>query len=1300
MQYFLIIIIGLGAQKSEVQKIGKTKRRKSLHSFSNDDVIRVEPISEDPKSQDFMGFRIVKAKKNKERELSRFRADNIVHMRNFMASLGGSGTGLFSSKGDGELPVEFSQGKWDADECDGDEDDEVFYQKDTTVVMTPSQVSFALPANGNVQSYVDAIRQLPIAFYYNAHTGITIPGEFAKEIRFPGEALPLFDVNSPITKVLRRPQHDTFRPPYGNISEYLLSIGYGQEIGLANGIQEVYDPYLRRPFFLDHNTSKLLWQCDRLRPEPSVSVKPTFVNVSDGDRNEIPPNVCNKLSTVRETAERARAKPVGCTLLVRGQDGRAGVDGKVGTPGISQTRGKSGTTSLLGFGPKSLAFDGNDGGEGGVGGNGLKGENGKVGGNVVLTLKGSANELLVTGTKVFKANLGGTKSEQILLVDCHGGNGGRGGYGGRGGVGGDGANGGNGANGRNSIIPGQDGGNGGCGGDGGNGGDGGQGGDAGDGGNAGNGGNCLIQATDARLLMLVEVDCMNGEPGPGVKGGEGGEGGMPGRGGRGGSGGFGGPSTTSTSYSGNTKITHTHPTSPGRPGQNGRTGSSGRKGARGSNSRIGEKAECGGIWWEVLSDDEVKEASTRYDAKVVGLKVTPALNGGIFEPNEQITVSGVLVSNGGGLDLPFGATAFIPSTQTIKFEPSRFDFPEGVLKTGKKYTIPFNFQGRIFDLPPPNKPGRQSLRAEFYPRIELIGRPFEKSFYKQELVVQYPIQLGNLLCLENMGRGEVSTINIEVNNISCLPYGSCDGSGGKVVLHLHFDSRIIPLGVAADEDTDVPYVVTYDPTIRDSMYVELSHIPPSNRVTVSIKVQMENSAELFDRCYWQVDLYLREKLIEYNNRRIRVSPLYSPLKEPADVLLVTSEAIPRKEFVFWQHILELLQVSVDFWDTTRYFGFSVDSRTGSPHKDSWQGRYIGKMILYPHCNLQLLAGVDIAAHFHGEDFRDSELKELGSSLIAFMPLSNSGKQDENAMLKHLAYVNPSVELPEKGYSGRHLFKPSAEKIPPPYANWEKRFIKKLEKANPAQAPLLFDRQFKITSIGLFRYSYGTVDIRQVPLLKSTKFLEIDGVGGNMVHMSLDDANLSTSSTDIPLASKYGQVFLATLYGLPIAAKLKLMKVESEVECSPSDVKFYLPNKLIVSREELVMITIAWEVADELFSCSGEAHRMREVYSDIDRNTEAYVENGCIILRGIKLIGKELNKRKARLRNSKVNQACDEIAVMMGKIQKVLVRAGVDNSKLEKMLSLEFLQDRSRVHRCHQHYVKEGTWNLIDQVSDQ
>ena len=94
---------------------------------------------------------------------------------------------------------------------------------------------------------------------------------------------------------------------------------------------------------------------------------------------------------------------------------------------------------------------------------------------------------------------------------------------------------------------------------------------------------------------------------------------------------------------------------------------------------------------------------------------------------------------------------------------------------------------------------------------------------------------------------------------------------------------------------------------------------------------MESCAELFDRCLWQADFYLRDKLIEYNYKKIRVSPFYISRDPAADILMVTDSQITQQEFVFWQRILETMHVTVDFWDTVRYGGFSNDSRTNTRH---------------------------------------------------------------------------------------------------------------------------------------------------------------------------------------------------------------------------------------------------------------------------------------------------------------------------------------------------------------------------------
>lgn len=691
-------------------------------------------------------------------------------------------------------------------------------------------------------------------------------------------------------------------------------------------------------------------------------------------------------------------------------------------------------------------------------------------------------------------------------------------------------------------------------------------------------------------------------------------------------------------------------------------------------------------------------------------------------------VSGVTVVNSGGLPLPTGPQAFIPTTPTIKFEPTRFDLPE--MQPNNTVEIPVTYCGRIFDQPPPNVPGPFVSTATFATRVELLRRPFEKSLFQQQLVVQYPVKLAYLKCSENLGRGEVSVIEIGVENISTMPYGGCPGSGGRVALQVHLDARLIPIGAGTADAGALPYTVTYDPNIRDSMFIELHAIPARETVNVQITLQMESRAELFDQCLWQADLYLRDKLIEYNFQTIRVSPYYLPKDPAADVLMVTDQSITRKQFVFWQRILTLANVTVDFWDTSRYNGFSVDITTNKRHPVTWEGRYSGKMIIYPYSNLDLLWGIDIVRHFHGENHRDGPLQEQNSSMVLLLPPSQPRvpQQDsytdrgDKEVIRHLAAVDEAMPLPENTtYSGFHLTQPgtglpaTCSFIPDiivdpifkrdwarrPYLGWEKKQLKKLEKETPSQSAAVLARTTNFTSTGLFRYNYGQVDIRRIPLLRSSKLLVVDGAGGSALSLSSDDFHLNPSSREIPLASNFGQIFLAVLFGLPMSCKLALLKKkvgggegDGEEEEEGGEVMFKTPNDLTYTRADLVVICAVSEIADDLLSCSGKAQRMREFVGEIESSAADFAHNGVAILKGMALLVDEGKARKKRLKTDQVNQALQELMQLKSTVEGALQGAGVDGTDLQPpLVSLDHFVDSESFHKTAQHRVADGRWNI-------
>ncbi len=1126
-------------------------------------------------------------------------------------------------------------------------------------IQVPPQYLLAYPALES-QTYSNALLQLPTAFYYNAQTGIILTGDFVKQRMLPTS--PNFP--SPDDSLFRRTKHDNYKPPYGPMLQYLTSVGYGKEVGLPDGFQEVLNPRTQISLFLDHNNFKIAADGIRIQPERKIQVKKGFFNFGDKITSNIPSNLCYQSVVIKEAFDRAKSKPIGFTLSFRGIHGQNGVDG---SPGKNGTRGGR------------YGIDGGSGEDGGNGTNGKPGKHGNRGGDAFITLSGSADQLVVSGSASLKIPLGGSKSEQIILVDCHGGNGGSGGCGGNGGNGGDGGNGGNGANGCNGRGRGEDGGNGQDGGDGGSGGYGGQGGDAGDGGNAGDGGKCVIQAQDPRLLMLVEVDLMPGEPGEGAKGGKGGSGGAAGHGGSGGEGGNRGQPTYSRQSFGDSTVEHYHHPSPGLHGRLGRLGKQGRTGVSGLGSRSGRRGQNGGFLWVTFKvNGVVCEAGSRYNAEVKTLTVCPIFDDGILEPHERICISGVKLHNTGGLNLPNGAFISFPSTPSIKFESSQFEIPENALPPGKTYTLPFKFYGRVADLEPPNVTGAQAFKAQFSPRIELLGRPFGNLF-KKELSIQYPIQLGNLYSPTIMDQGEVAEFSVEVRNLSSLSYGSCKESGGRVLLHLHFDSRLIPMGT----DDKIPYIMTYDHTLTDSTFIEILKLPPKQKTVVRFKVLMESKAEVFDLCHWQVDILLRDKMIEYNQNMIKVVPMYNAQSEPADILLVTDSDMTRQEFVIWSNILNLVGISYDIWDVSRYNGFSFNGNTEKRHPNTWHGRYSGKLILYPHCSIKLLTGEDIAQHFHGVNYTEKPLQELNSSLVLYMVLPRS---TEMTVLRHLAPVLPSVETPPNSYKGKHLTKPDPYSGTPPYAKCEQNIIKKIEEGNLKQAPLLFTRKCDITRTGTLTYSYGTIDVRQVPILKSSKFLIVSDT---------EKLNPTANDSGRNQVARYSQALVAILYGISIPTKLKLIKMSATGDKVIHTV-FYLPDGSTAGIEEIVMIILAKQIVDELFTLTTQVDRMKMLHDDIRDNTDAYIHCSRIILRGLKLIDKEYrNTRSAGLKHLLANQGFNKISELSKNITKFFTSRGVKTSKLEKLCSFSELQSCKNFRFCHQHFVNENMWNLVD-----
>ena len=753
----------------------------SEHLFNipqgNIDNLIVEPIDNDPhEPEKFLGISVTCTT---EKSLTIFRMKDIVQQRWLMACMGATGRGIFSSVlgvQERELEEQWT-GMWDITH------DVNPLQSPGDLYTTPSQ---ATPQE-STEREISQCTERNLSLYPKVPSYQTAEDKTLK-ILLEG------------VMVANRQQHDSFLPPIGPPVYVLISVGFGLEVGLETGLQELWDPVTKSCIFIDHKTQQTIYQDPRpLKQAPKEINCRNIIYGPDKLISKIPRGDENS-STVQYHENKAvrKREKWGACIVAKGIDGKSGASGVGGMAGADGEKGEKGSNGSSGSGGGS----GGEGGEGrtghpGTGGApGLQGTNGS---DLSLYLSGNSEVLKIAGSLEDYVDLGGQNSECVLCVDCTGGHGGHGGTGGPGGQGGEGGKGGKGGSGGSSSS-----GSGGAGGDsgmGGQGGAGGAGGYGGDGANSGNGGHCIIHTSDPKLLHLVEILVSTGEPGKGGQLGSGGIGGMGGNRGKGGSGGSCGSNSQGQSRG-----------SDGPKGASGIDGPPGRNGQHGSPGCDGMRGRDGGLSFVLLSPDgqnTVEQSGYRFHVKIDGnsLKIRACVDDGIYEPNEQITVHRFNLQNIGNMTLPEGAIVSMESTPTIKFNPTKQTLP--VLAPQQSLEITQEYMGRIYDVPPPNTQGAYKGEAFFETRVDLLGRPFESAKTKHRLIVQYPIKLDEISIPENLGRGEQCSVYITLTNISPLAYGNFPESAGHVALRIHFDRRLFPFSNATDESSK-PFTIIYD----------------------------------------------------------------------------------------------------------------------------------------------------------------------------------------------------------------------------------------------------------------------------------------------------------------------------------------------------------------------------------------------------------------------------------------------------------------------------------------------------------
>ncbi|MBW2464330.1 MAG: hypothetical protein JRH11_21955, partial [Deltaproteobacteria bacterium] len=349
----------------------------------------------------------------------------------------------------------------------------------------------------------------------------------------------------------------------------------------------------------------------------------------------------------------------------------------------------------------------------------------------------------------------------LIYLDAHGGLGGKGGVGGSGGSGYRGSDGSD----ATRYSSGSDGGPGGRGGDGG---------DGSGGAKGGRGGRVQIavSADDTHLLMLIRSD---------VQGGDGGATGANGAGGAGGPGGSGGGGyswTTTESYQdshGHSRTRTSHHSIPG--------GSSGRWGASGSdgNARLAAGAEgAEGVFRiAVHAEGKVTQYEDRYRLRLLSFQHASANEDGIYEPDERVEVSGLMVLNFGGMPTPRNHDV------CLSLESSGWVWPDEDAHLVLSKSLP---AGEVAEVPgslfftlrdwQPNLPGEAFETFDHILHGAVLPaayRDFEGYHGPEDpqgaVHVRFPIEVSAIESLHALAPGEAARVLFEMRSISRRAFG-------------------------------------------------------------------------------------------------------------------------------------------------------------------------------------------------------------------------------------------------------------------------------------------------------------------------------------------------------------------------------------------------------------------------------------------------------------------------------------------------------------------------------------------------
>lgn len=660
-----------------------------------------------------------------------------------------------------------------------------------------------------------------------------------------------------------------------------------------------------------------------------------------------------------------------------------------------------------------------------------------------------------------------------------------------------------------------------------------------------------VSFLDPTIMMALKVDVRGGRAGSGGSGGYGGDGGHGGNGGHGGAGGSPGSYTTTESYSytdsnGNYQTgyrTVTHYGSPGRPGSSGRAGHRGSDGPQGDLATCGSNGHEGSVhfMWKDPAGKVIESGSLGFNLRLVNIEIEDAMHDGIFEPLEELVVSGLTLINDGDMTVPAGTIVAVLSSDNIFVaEPNGFPIPE--LMPGQSMTLGQTFQLKIADVPLPTEPGPLDTQFNFNTNATLLKRQFLKCGIMFGVKVAWPLKINSIASPTQMARKEVRPFLITLDNASLITYAENPATEASVFLT--FEPGLIP------QDPRAVGTIGSGWTLE----LPLAPLPPKAQQVISVDVMCWEGSEFFNRNGWKAELRLRTRPIEFSVQKVRTAPDWNQdfADVPQDVIMFTADHISLADYLAWKSITSTLRLGLWMWDSERFRGISQDASTGEPHgPNSWRQAKGRAAIVFPSNpnGPQGMNFADIVAHFMrfsmangvpiatlGGDSGHSHQLQVYEDDPGFLFFGSEPAGVDKAM----AWNGEPIDIADWNlkFEGKHLlFKPDDKDL----VEKAGALVKKIGEKDPAYPYRLMAIEKDMNRESFLKYSYGTLVIKKLPFRKFSKFVFAPRGMSIALGSSID---LASAGTQIPLMSPYGQCMTLLMSVLPVEKKLAALTTEN------------------------------------------------------------------------------------------------------------------------------------------------------------